>query len=315
MVGAVVLAALVALGWMILKFSSTSATSFFAHGTHFQLTSARVDGVNEGSPLTYLGVQVGRVLGVRREPNNAEVVVDAVIDAPQPLPRNVIGMIRQQSPLGSAATISLEPIDGKPSTETLQEGDKIRAQFAGSGVIPAEFTAIATEVRQQKLVEHMDELVMTIRQDLEKAGKTLDALNSITGESNFRDDIKTTIANVRQTSERLNQFSGRLDELTNETRSTMGQIRTSVADTSQNVSAVSKSLDQRLEQIGVVLNQVQSITTKIDKGQGTGGQLVNDPRLYESMVDTSKELNETVRTLKRLAAQWEQEGVSIKGFK
>src|SRR3954466_563549 len=91
LVGSVVLLALIALGWMILKFSSTSASSFFANGTHFQMTSPRVDGVSEGSPLTYLGVPVGRVMKVRREANNAEVLIDAIIDQGQTLPRNVVG--------------------------------------------------------------------------------------------------------------------------------------------------------------------------------------------------------------------------------
>jgi DNA-binding Lrp family transcriptional regulator len=39
---------------------------------------------------------------------------------------------------------------------------------------------------------------------------------------------------------------------------------------------------------------------------------VNDPRLYESLVETAKELNATVSDLRRLVNQWEQEGVSLK---
>jgi len=39
---------------------------------------------------------------------------------------------------------------------------------------------------------------------------------------------------------------------------------------------------------------------------------VNDPKLYEAMVDTIQELNGTVKDLKRLVQQWEQEGVSLK---
>ena len=56
---------------------------------------------------------------------------------------------------------------------------------------------------------------------------------------------------------------------------------------------------------------MQSILGKVDKGQGTAGQLVNDPRLYQSLVDTSRELNATVADLKRLIEQWEEEGVDL----
>ena len=49
-----------------------------------------------------------------------------------------------------------------------------------------------------------------------------------------------------------------------------------------------------------------------DSAAGSAASFVNDPRLYESLVDTSRELNETVKTFKRLADQWEHEGVSLK---
>jgi hypothetical protein len=50
----------------------------------------------------------------------------------------------------------------------------------------------------------------------------------------------------------------------------------------------------------------------VDKGQGTAALLINDPKLYQSLVDNSRELNVTIATLKRLADQWEQEGVALK---
>ena len=47
-------------------------------------------------------------------------------------------------------------------------------------------------------------------------------------------------------------------------------------------------------------------------GTSSIGLLVNDPKLYESLVDTSRELNATITDLKRLVEQWEQEGVALK---
>ena len=40
--------------------------------------------------------------------------------------------------------------------------------------------------------------------------------------------------------------------------------------------------------------------------------VVNDPKLYESLVDSAKELNATISDFKRLVEQWEQEGISFK---
>ena len=40
--------------------------------------------------------------------------------------------------------------------------------------------------------------------------------------------------------------------------------------------------------------------------------MVNDPKLYQSLVDSARELNLTIVDLRRLIDQWEQEGASIK---
>jgi ABC-type transporter Mla subunit MlaD len=85
-----------------------------------------------------------------------------------------------------------------------------------------------------------------------------------------------------------------------------------VDNSGKRIDDLSKDLGQRLTQIAGILERFQSVADKIDKGNGAAGQFVNDPRLYESLVDTSRELNETVKTFKRLADQWEHEGVSLK---
>jgi hypothetical protein len=51
---------------------------------------------------------------------------------------------------------------------------------------------------------------------------------------------------------------------------------------------------------------------KVEQGKGTAGMMVNDPRLYESMVDSAKQLNATLSDLNRLVQQWEQEGVTLR---
>jgi phospholipid/cholesterol/gamma-HCH transport system substrate-binding protein len=82
--------------------------------------------------------------------------------------------------------------------------------------------------------------------------------------------------------------------------------------TGTRVDELSKELGGRLEQLAVVLDRFQSVAGKIDKGEGTAGKLINDAKLYESLVDTSQELNLTIKDLRRLVEQWEQEGVTLK---
>ena len=89
----------------------------------------------------------------------------------------------------------------------------------------------------------------------------------------------------------------------------MGEVQITVKDARGEIKRMSDNLNQRLGQIAESLQRIQSVTQKIDQGQGTAGKLVNDPKLYDALTDTAAELKLTVKDLRRLIQQWEQEGI------
>ena len=131
LVGLVVLTALLGLAWMILKVASSSAT-LFAHGTRFRLRADRADGVADGSPVLYLGVNVGRVLTVKRMPDNDGVLIEAALNVGEQIPANVEGLIKPQSALSSSAQINLEPV-GAPSAQAMAAGRRSTRTSPGRG--------------------------------------------------------------------------------------------------------------------------------------------------------------------------------------
>jgi len=78
------------------------------------------------------------------------------------------------------------------------------------------------------------------------------------------------------------------------------------------MDTTARNINGRIEQVGKLLEQFQTIAARVDKGEGTAGMLVRDPRLYESLVATAGQLNLMMTDLRRLVQQWEQEGVSMK---
>ena len=303
-VGIVVLGAMFTLGWMILQFSSRSAGSLFAKGVEFTIVADRVDGVSEGTPITYLGVNVGRVMSIRRVPGKREVVLTASLNEAEQVPANVLGTIRPQSALGPSATISLE-LEKEPSPQNLGKDSVVRATHTGGGLIPPEFGDLATEIRERELIRHATVTVEELRQQLQKAGKTIDSINDVVGDPKVRSDLKTAVANIEQ-------FSQKLDEVAAEANTTLKQVRTTVDGGGKRFDEISRELGARLTQMSQTLERVNSVATKIDKGQGTAGLFINDPRLYESFVDTAREMNLTVSDLRRLVQQWEEEGFRLK---
>jgi ABC-type transporter Mla subunit MlaD len=103
-----------------------------------------------------------------------------------------------------------------------------------------------------------------------------------------------------------------LEGLTEEASQTLTQARGTIGKTETEVLSVARNMNDQLTQLGKLIDQFQQISQKVEKGQGTAGALVNDPRLYETMVDTARQMQMTVADLRRLIQQWEEEGVSLK---
>ena len=298
-VGLVVLVGMGIVTWMVLLFAGRLARVIAAPGLPISMKADRADGVSDGSAIYFLGVPAGRVTGVKRSPDNLSVVINAEVNKQPPLPANVRAMIRTQSAFGNAAAISLE-LTGPP-TGTLEGGALLEADYEGGSLIPKQFTQLAEDVRRQQLVQHLDETVLSVRQQPERAGLLLESVQKLIGDEKLRDDLRASLANIRVATEsatrvgaNLEQFSTKIQRVGDQTGETMSDVRVAVI------------------KLGTVLDHFESVSSKIDQGKGTAGLLVNDPKLYQGLVDTTKELNLTVADLQRVVRQWEQEGVSLR---
>jgi phospholipid/cholesterol/gamma-HCH transport system substrate-binding protein len=301
LVGLVVLVGLGSVVWMVLLFAGRLANIFSTPGLHITITADRADGVSDGSTIYYLGTEVGRVERIYRGSDNRSVVIIADVNKEPPLPGNVHAVIKTSSALGSASQISLEFNDGKPSQNPLQDQAAISGSYVGSGLIPPEFQQLAEDMKKQNLIPHLDETVVSIKEQSEKAGQLLGSMQQLIGDEKTRDEIHTAVTNIHAASEsaarvgaNLEKFSANLETITVKTDQTMSDVRVAAG------------------KIGTVLDHIDSVTAKVDQGKGTAGMLVNDPKLYQGLVDTTKELNATVADLQRVIQQWEQEGVTIK---
>lgn len=299
MVGIVVLLGLGIVTWMILLFAGRMASLFAAPGLPVTMKTDRADGVTQGSTIYYRGVPAGRVTGVHLESDNRGVIIATEINKQPPLPANLAPIIRTQSAFGSAAQIDLE-VNGPPTGQLLANAE-LHATYEGSALIPKQFTQLAEEVHRQQLLEHLDQAVLSIQQQSERAGKLLQSFQQIVGDPETRNDLRTAVSNIRTATDsavrvanNMEKFTGKLDRIGDKADASLSDVRGAVA------------------KLDGILDRFQSVATKIDQGQGTAGQLINDPKLYQGLVDTTKELNLTIATLQRVAQQWEQEGVTLK---
>jgi phospholipid/cholesterol/gamma-HCH transport system substrate-binding protein len=271
----------------------------------------RADGLSNGSAVLYRGINVGRVEKLSRADDQLHVYIDATVDKSPPLPGNLSAVVRSQGLVGGGAMLVMETTQPEPSG-TLQPGQVVPARFIGLDIIPPEFTDLANELRgaakefrDSGLITHLDE-------QLVKTGKLVDSIQAVLSDPQMHDDLKASLESIRTSTEKadhiaanLEKFTGQLDHLTTEATST-------ITDTHAQILELSKLTSDRLQQASKLLDNLDSIAEKVNKGQGTAGQIVNDPKLYQNLVETSQELTATVTDLHHLIQQWEQEGVSFK---
>lgn len=314
-VGITVLASLVVLGWMLLKFGSTPV-KLFRKGLELEVhfKADRADGLGEGSTILYRGIPVGRLTHLKRDENQKDILIDAVVDDSPALPGNVSGVIRTQSLLSGQASISLELVGEEPITPTghLEKDQWIPAKYIGLDLIPQQFGELAAElekttqeVRDARLVPHLDESIRT-------ATDVLRSLRDYVNDPKLRNDIEVSIATFREVTEKADRAASNIEKFSGDLHNLNEQASVTIRKTQDDIDQVNRQLNDRLLQISKLLDTFQSISTKVDNGKGSAGLLVNDPKLYQSLVDSSRELNATVSDLRRLVEQWEQEGVSFK---
>jgi phospholipid/cholesterol/gamma-HCH transport system substrate-binding protein len=271
-VGSTVLVGICLFMWMALKFSGRTAELFAPPQITIHFTSARADGLSPGSPVYFLGMNVGRVTNLERRADGFGITIDAQVDRTPPLPGNLTASISSSSAISGGTYLNLD-ITGDHPEGQLQPEATLPASYVGLELrlLPPEVTQAAQQVGQMS------------------------------------DEIRKTMLQFRESGS-LDHLNDALKELADETE----KLKNLTDSLQKNSDSLNRQLGDRLTQIAGVLNNVQDITGKVDQGKGTAGMLVNDPRLYESLADSVKQLDATTTDLHRLVDQWEQEGVSLK---
>lgn len=319
LVGATVLVGILVFAWMVLTFSGKTAQLFAPPEIPIHLRAARADGLSAGSVVNYLGVQVGHVEKVARNADGTSVNIDCYVDRDPPLPANLQATISSSSALGGGNAIGLA-IVGDKQEGILAANATLPAQYLGLqlnlippsisqtagqiGAVSEELAKTLKQLRESGSIQDLDKTIKTVAEQAKKVGQVFDSLQTVFGDAGTQGNLRDTIQNLRTTTDKLNTLADSL-----QTASSTATV--TIKGAGRDIDAVSKQLGDRLTQFSAVLSSMQNIMEKVDKGQGTAGQLVNDPRLYQSLVDTSRELNKTVADLQRLVEQWEEEGVDL----
>lgn len=278
-VGIFVVAAICALVWLIFIFNDlpTMISQLRAFQVYVQFPTA--PGVLKDTPVRFCGYPIGRVTEVMAPMERTDlstglkyyqtVVILSINEKYKNIPSNVEVKLMTRGLGSSYIELSVDPTlplvrqdPNKPGTEYLVD----EMWLQGS-------TGVASEFFPEDSQRKMEEFLEGLRAFIKHA-------NEIIGNDENKENIRTTLANLSDASEQLDEFIA---------------------------SGVGTS-----EEIGKTVKELRLVLEKINEDEGSAGKFVNDGRLYENLVENTQQIQLLLEELEVFIAKANEKGLPIK---
>jgi phospholipid/cholesterol/gamma-HCH transport system substrate-binding protein len=290
-----------AAAYLIYRYVSPEVSGGHGYTVHAYIKDAT--GLAQRSRVTIAGIPVGTLESIRLE--RGEARLDVKVKNEVDLYDNGTLGKKSTSLLGESVVV-LTP--GTPDRRKLVDGDEIH--IIASETTPAdlmeEVKEIADSVRAvaaqlaasigteqggnnikailQNVADATDSLNKTLRENREVIKETLQNVQQITGNAN--PEIARILENVRVVTQDVRQLTAAAGETK---AGQKGELR----DTIEHLDQSSKSLQSALEHI-------DSVTGRIDRGEGTVGRLTKDDQLINEVQGVAEGVNDYVQNIQRL---------------
>lgn len=268
-VGIFVVIGILMLTYMSMKVGGLSFKRAKGYDVNVYFDSAT--GLAKDVQVEIAGVEVGRVRKISLENGKALVVLRLNSDVR--LTKDVKALIRTKGILGDKY---VELIQGSPSAPQLKEGDRI--------------------VRTVPTAD-MDTLMITLQEVAENINKLTNSLANVVGGEKGKASLNSIIENIKEMVATLNRtVQENNDDVTNiivnlsEFSETLNKIGNTNREDIRGIISNVRKASEKMEALIVGIND---ITSKINRGKGTIGKLVNEE-------ETVNNLNEALASLKTI---------------
>jgi phospholipid/cholesterol/gamma-HCH transport system substrate-binding protein len=274
---AVVTAALLFWGVNFLKGKNLLTRSYT-----FYTTFRDVDGLKVSTEVLFRGMKVGSVTDILFDPESPEqIVVEFTVPSKYPVPNDSKITTHNTYVIGGKVLV----IDYGRSPETFRNRDTIPSISR-----PDVISDIAGE---------FDSIRETASNLVANVSRTLDAFNALLSEENLR-NISGTIAGLnRVVSTDLHGTLSNLNALTASLNASSGQIDRILANAGTFTDSLAVlDLPALVDNIDSTVLELREVVAKINEGEGSLSQLVNDPALYEGLRSSSESLDRLLNDLR-----------------
>ncbi len=152
-----------------------------------------------------------------------------------------------------------------------------------------------------------------------RLNSTLDRVESFFADPNAPRDFRKTLANLADATASADAAMKELQAFARKARGAVASAEDVLAEADKTIKGIDPKLDRLTEKliedaegISTVLAEVRKVVVKVNKGEGALGELINNPKLYNSFVDSMEQMDRMIKDLRSLIRKWKDEGVEVK---
>jgi phospholipid/cholesterol/gamma-HCH transport system substrate-binding protein len=301
------------------------------------LTATNANNVAAGSKVDLNGVLIGSVkrVDLKKDPDG-KLRVHAIlqIDGNTDIPASAT-VILGRGQIGPSY-VSISASDASGSMLAKNGSATLTAEAGDTGLIPKDvrdnLTAVSGQLEKVAADIHLllayntPEAVEAARNDptikdkpvenvstlVIRLNRTMGSLEKLLADPALHAQVRQIVQNLADSSAQLKTTLASVDSTFKNADKTVAKVGDAANQATTTLAASEKQILVVSEKLVDTLNQIEKTTRQLSEGNGTTGKLINDPRLYEGLVDLSKSMRSTVDDLDFLLKKWKDEGVNLK---
>ncbi len=282
---------LITLGAFFWSFNFLKGKDVFKRQRTFYAVYDNVAGLMTANSITINGLQVGQVSRMFFHPTKpGKVIVELYMSNPIDIPSNSVARIFSSDLLGSRM-IQIIPGDSPVMAES---GDTLAAQM------------------QQSLQDEVNDMVAPIMAKTENLITSFDTVLNILSEifnEQTQENLTSTVQSLRNTMANLENATLTVDTLVDSQKVRLSRIIANVEAITANLKSNGDNINRSMANITRITDTIaranlsatmnnlsrsvaglEAVVSRIESGQGSIGQLVNNDKIYNDLEASAKEL-------------------------
>ncbi len=287
---------------LFIGFNFMKGFDFLKSYTKYYIVYKNSAGVVKSTEVLINGFKIGQVedVGFLNPGDPSKILVTIVVDGQVKMPKGTVAEIASSNILGNKVI----------NIHLGNETEYIASKDTLIGKIEQDFSEIVAPIKEKS------EQILTT---LDKVFASMNSAFDSTGTAKLSkgiDNLSGTLANINNITSHLSAISTeqekRVSAMFEHTESILRNLRNNnelIAISIKNVKQITDSiaasnLKSTINHVNTSLAEITDLIDKINKGEGTLGQLANNTELYTNLSSSSKELTSLLADMQKYPGRY-----------